>query len=150
MPAHRLAIPAWHGSIDDEIGSRCRAGLFIDPVAMPAPRVHKTTTRHHYRSRSARPCTPIVARHHLRFSSASARLLDSTRHRSPSSTCVHSRNYAAVIYRSILRSDETHASYPSLRENAIFRSSLLFVGPVSGTRASPSRRFTICTVFDRG
>jgi len=30
---------------DDEIGSRCRAGVFIDPVAMPAPRVHKTTTR---------------------------------------------------------------------------------------------------------
>lgn len=34
------------GSADDEIGSRCRAGVFIDPVAMPAPRVHKT--HHHY------------------------------------------------------------------------------------------------------
>jgi len=30
---------------DDEIGSRYHAGVFIDPVAMPAPRVHKTTTR---------------------------------------------------------------------------------------------------------
>lgn len=57
MPA-QTALPVWYGSVDDEIGSRCRAGLFIDPVAMPALRVHKTVTRHHYGSRcSARPCT---------------------------------------------------------------------------------------------
>lgn len=45
MECRRALRRTGHGSVDDEIGSRCRAGVFIDPVAMPAPRVHKTTTR---------------------------------------------------------------------------------------------------------
>lgn len=59
MPRYRRGTVA--STMKSEVG--CRAGLFIDPVAMPAPRVHKTTTRHHYGSRSAQTyrCTPPPA-----------------------------------------------------------------------------------------
>lgn len=87
MPRYRRGTVA--STMKSEVG--CRAGLFIDPVAMPAPRVHKTTTRATIMDHA--PSRPIAARHHLRFLCAS-------------STCVHPRNYAAnvctaVIYRSI-------------------------------------------------
>lgn len=63
MPAH-AAIPAWHGGIDDEIGSRVPCRAIYRPRCHASPACTQDHhPRHHYGSRSVQAyrCTPPPA-----------------------------------------------------------------------------------------